>query len=220
MGGFMVLARGLAAVRGRGDDAGFEIAASCTSAIFIFWPILYDTKSFVSGSWMVAYILAPLSLSASFPWLVVIFLFLLEAVKDTRIENFTNDESRKRILQAVAAITVVIIGITFGCVVYLRHGFSEPDPATVQDTYTCTWPCAAVRAAVFMSPGFLCFALALSACNVGTSTDDTDTDAEAAQSFFPDLAGYNRTDADSIIDAVTTTLGGHHSSQATRLRRS
>eukprot|EP01043_Picozoa_sp_COSAG02_P048270 COSAG02_NODE_4726_length_5047_cov_2.530719_2_plen_706_part_01 len=127
MGGFMVLARGLAAVRGRGDDAGFEIAASCTSAIFIFWPILYDTKSFVSGSWMVAYILAPLSLSASFPWLVVIFLFLLEAVKDTRIENFTNDESRKRILQAVAAITVVITGITFGCVVYLRHGFSEPD---------------------------------------------------------------------------------------------
>ncbi|MEQ8675692.1 MAG: hypothetical protein RLP44_18795 [Aggregatilineales bacterium] len=51
-------------------------------------------------------------------------------------------------------------------------------------------------------------ALALSACNMSTSTDDTNNDVEAAQSFFPDLAGYNRTDADSIIDAVTTTLGG------------
>ncbi len=50
--------------------------------------------------------------------------------------------------------------------------------------------------------------LALSACNFGTSTDDTNTDVEAAQNFFPNLTGYNISSADSIIDAVTTTLGG------------
>lgn len=50
--------------------------------------------------------------------------------------------------------------------------------------------------------------LALSACNFSTSTDDTEDDEQAAQSFFPTLNGYNQNNADSIIDAVTTTLGG------------
>ena len=50
--------------------------------------------------------------------------------------------------------------------------------------------------------------LALTACTLSTSTDDTAEDPEAAQSFFPDLdaSGYNVTEADSVIDAITTAM--------------
>lgn len=39
-------------------------------------------------------------------------------------------------------------------------------------------------------------------------TGDTDTDIEAAQSFFPSLAGYTTYETESIQEAVTTALGG------------
>lgn len=51
-------------------------------------------------------------------------------------------------------------------------------------------------------------ALALTACNFDRSTDDTDTDVEAAQSFFPALQSYNTSSTDNIRDAVVTALGG------------
>lgn len=51
-------------------------------------------------------------------------------------------------------------------------------------------------------------ALALTACNFDRSSDDTDTDVEAAQSFFPALQSYNASSTDNIRDAVVTALGG------------
>ncbi len=54
----------------------------------------------------------------------------------------------------------------------------------------------------------LCGIVMLSACSLDTSTDDTSEDAEAAQSFLPQIDGYNISSADSIVDALTTTVGG------------
>ena len=54
----------------------------------------------------------------------------------------------------------------------------------------------------------LCAVFVLTACSLDTTTDDTDEDPEAAQSFFPQLAGYNINDTDNIVDAVTTAAGG------------
>ncbi len=52
--------------------------------------------------------------------------------------------------------------------------------------------------------------LALTACSLTTSTDDTSEDASAVQSFFPNLttAGYNISESDTVIDAITTALTG------------
>lgn len=51
--------------------------------------------------------------------------------------------------------------------------------------------------------------LAFTACTLA-ETDDTADDPEAAQSFFPNLngAGYNVSDSNTVIDAVTTALSG------------
>ncbi|PJF22912.1 MAG: hypothetical protein CUN56_03595 [Phototrophicales bacterium] len=40
------------------------------------------------------------------------------------------------------------------------------------------------------------------------ATGDSKDDAAAAQSFFPDLAGYTVSNTDNIQDAITTTLTG------------
>ncbi|MFN8379173.1 MAG: hypothetical protein U0452_10930 [Anaerolineae bacterium] len=61
----------------------------------------------------------------------------------------------------------------------------------------------------------LMMVLALAACNLGESvagivptTGDTAADASAAQQFLPNVPGYNATDADSIVDALSTVAGG------------
>lgn len=50
-------------------------------------------------------------------------------------------------------------------------------------------------------------ALALAACSLTTNPNQTSTDPAAAQSFFPQIAGYDATTTDSIRTAITTTLG-------------
>jgi hypothetical protein len=57
---------------------------------------------------------------------------------------------------------------------------------------------------------FLIFAIfALSACNFGTTapTGDSASDPQSAQNMLPNLTGYNRTDADSITNAITAAGG-------------
>lgn len=48
---------------------------------------------------------------------------------------------------------------------------------------------------------------ALAACDT-SDTGDRDTDTEAAQSFFPTIAGYSSQETDNVQDAVVTALGG------------
>lgn len=54
----------------------------------------------------------------------------------------------------------------------------------------------------------VCFLLALTACSMAGETGDDDTDPEAAQSFFPQLGGYNITTTENIQDAIATAMGG------------
>ena len=56
---------------------------------------------------------------------------------------------------------------------------------------------------------------ALAACTLGESvagivptTGDTAADPSAVQQFLPTVPGYNATDADSIVDALSTLAGG------------
>lgn len=48
--------------------------------------------------------------------------------------------------------------------------------------------------------------MALAAC--GEDTGDRRTDPEAAQSFFPQIAGYTAYETDNVQQAITTALGG------------
>ncbi len=50
--------------------------------------------------------------------------------------------------------------------------------------------------------------IAISGCSLVASTGDSKTDATAAQNFIPEIAGYNMSDADSIVDAVSSVSGG------------
>lgn len=53
-------------------------------------------------------------------------------------------------------------------------------------------------------------ALAAVGCSFTTTgpTGDTASDATAAQQFLPNISGYNRTNADSITDAISSISGG------------
>ena len=189
IGGFAVLGRGLVAVGwGRRDDVWFDVIFSCMSAIVPFWPILYGAKSFVTGSWVVAYVLAPVSLSAAFPWVCATSLFLLEAIKGGRIESFTRAETRNRLAVAVAAISTMSAVVMFCCMVYLRHKSWEPEAAHNDVSYMCTWPCVAVRAAVFMSLGIVCFAQIVRAWTMLAHRDDA-AHAQVAGQFLLLLLG-------------------------------
>jgi hypothetical protein len=53
--------------------------------------------------------------------------------------------------------------------------------------------------------------LAAAACSFSLNsgpTGDTANQATSAQSFLPDIAGYTRTDADSLTNAITAATGG------------
>lgn len=50
--------------------------------------------------------------------------------------------------------------------------------------------------------------LVFSACTLVQPTGNTAADPLAAQTFLPNIVGYLRTDADSIVDAITAVTGG------------
>lgn len=50
--------------------------------------------------------------------------------------------------------------------------------------------------------------LGLTGCALGTETGHTSGDAPAAQSFFPNVPGYNVQATNSVQDAIVTALGG------------
>jgi hypothetical protein len=52
--------------------------------------------------------------------------------------------------------------------------------------------------------------LVIAGCTLGSTapTGDTSNDPSAAQQFLPNLAGYNRTNAESLTSAVTSISGG------------
>ncbi len=52
--------------------------------------------------------------------------------------------------------------------------------------------------------------LVVTACTFGAtgSTGDSASDPQAAQNLLPNLTGYNRTNADSITDAISAVSGG------------
>jgi hypothetical protein len=52
--------------------------------------------------------------------------------------------------------------------------------------------------------------LLIAGCTLGSTapTGDTSTDPSAAQQLLPNLAGYNRTNAESLTSAVTSISGG------------
>lgn len=52
--------------------------------------------------------------------------------------------------------------------------------------------------------------LVVAGCTLGSTapTGDKSSDSSAAQQFLPNLAGYNRTNADSLTSAVSSVSGG------------
>lgn len=158
IGAGAVLARVALLLAGRRrDDACFDIVGSFLLAMFAFWPLLYGTKSFVAGSWLIAYILAPLSLGIGPPWLAWLAWLLLESIYDEQFEHFVPAERRQRLAQGLVAATATSTAVTIGCMVYLRHTTWFPEP-TDGDSYICTWPCVALRATGAMTLGTAFFA--------------------------------------------------------------
>ena len=50
--------------------------------------------------------------------------------------------------------------------------------------------------------------IVISGCSLVAPTGDTKDDPTAVQSFIPEIAGYNKSDADSIVDAISSVSGG------------
>jgi hypothetical protein len=56
--------------------------------------------------------------------------------------------------------------------------------------------------------GLIICVIVIAGCSLVAPTGDSKDDSQAAQNFIPEIAGYNKSDANNIVDAISSLSGG------------